>query len=201
MEIDQALYVLRVRRPKKRGTHTRQQSIRQDPRYLHGGTVVRRYESEQLLTAASAEEMIRQLRAAGVDEIAVSGSDEGDRALSTTMQQLFLDAWQQATSEDPEDRFGMPESAFRAARESHGSDNPTIRSGMCVPTRREVAGKPPEWLYPVLIDWMWESPSELIPSNAQIAEVRAVLLARPDAADPAVVRIVAKCGEYLASES
>lgn len=162
---------------------------------------VARLESGQLLTAVSAEEMIRQLRAAGADEIEVSGSDEGDRALSTTSQQLLLDAWQQATSEDPEDRFGMPESAFRAARESHGLDNPTIRSGMYVPARREVAEKPPEWLYPVLIDWMWEGPSELIPSNAQIAEVRAVLLARPDAADPAVVQIVAECDEYLANGS
>lgn len=160
---------------------------------------VARLESGQLLTAISAEEMIRQLRAAGVEEIAVSGSDDGDRAVSATLQQLLLDAWQQATSKDPEDRFGMPESAFRAARESHGFDNPTIRSGMYVPTRREVAGKPPEWLYPVLIDWMWEGPSELIPSNAQIAEVRVVLQARPDAADPAVVQIIAECDKYLAS--
>ena len=63
------------------------------------------------------------------------------------------------SDEDPEDRFGMPESAFRAAQKSHGLDNPTIRSGMYVPTRREVAGEPPKWLYSVLIDWMWESPS------------------------------------------
>ena len=95
----------------------------------------------------------------------------------------------------------MPESAFRAARESHGLDSPVIRSGMYVPTRREVAEKPVEWLYPVLIDWMWESPSELIPSSAQIAQVRAVLLARPDAADPAVIQIIVECDEYLASGS
>ncbi|WP_044305161.1 hypothetical protein [Pseudoxanthomonas mexicana] len=92
----------------------------------------------------------------------------------------------------------MPESAFRAARESHGHDNPSIRSGMYVPTRREVAKEPPKWLYPVLIDWMWESPSELIPNSVQIAEVKSVLLARPDAADPAVVQIIAECDEYLA---
>lgn len=127
-----------------------------------------RLEGGQLLTAASAEEMIRQLRAVGVDEIAVSGSDDGDRALSTTLQQLLLDAWQQATSEEPEDRFGMPESAFRAARGSHGLDNPTIRSGTYVPTRREVAGKAPEWLCPVLIDWMWESRANLIPKGKWI---------------------------------
>lgn len=68
----------------------------------------------------------------------------------------------------------------------------------CHPTRREVAKEPPKWLYPVLIDWMWESPSELIPNSVQIAEVKSVLLARPDAADPAVVQIIAECDEYLA---
>lgn len=102
---------------------------------------------------------------------------------------------------DSEDRFGMPESALRAARESHGLNNPTIRSGMYVPTRREVAEKPPEWLRQVLIDWMWESPSELIPSDMQIAEVRAVLLARSDAADRAVAQIIVECDEYLNSGS
>ena len=153
------------------------------------------------VAAASATELVRQLRAVGVDAITVAGPDEGDRALSPRLQQSLLDAWQQATSEDPEDRFGMPESAFRAARESHGLDNPTIRSGMYVPTRREVAGKSPEWLYPVLIDWMWESPSELIPNSLQIAEVRAILLARSDAVDPAVAQIIAECDEYLADGS
>ena len=38
---------------------------------------------------------------------------------------------------DPEDRFGMPESALRAAAESHGADNPMTRLGMYVPTRGE----------------------------------------------------------------
>lgn len=35
---------------------------------------------------------------------------------------------------DPDDRFGMPESAFKAARESHGLDSPVFRAGMYVPT-------------------------------------------------------------------
>nr|WP_309422245.1 hypothetical protein [Xanthomonas campestris] len=48
---------------------------------------------------------------------------------------------------------------------------------------------------------MWESPSELIPSSSQIAEIRAVLLARPDAADSAVAQIVVECDEYLARGS
>lgn len=61
---------------------------------------VARLESGQLLTAASAEEIVRQLRTAGVNAIDVSSSDDGDRALSATLQQSLLDAWQQATSEE-----------------------------------------------------------------------------------------------------
>lgn len=85
---------------------------------------------------------------------------------------------------DPEDRFGMPASAFQAAREGHGLDNPVERLGMYVPTRREVATLPADALFSVLVDWLWESPTELIPSNPQIANVRQVLQARPDAQDP-----------------
>lgn len=100
---------------------------------------------------------------------------------------------------DLDDRFGMPESAFRAARESHGADNPTIRSGMYVPTRREVAEQPAHWLFHVLIDWMWESPTELIPNNEQIGQVREILLARPDANDPEIVSLISECEEYIAA--
>ncbi len=97
----------------------------------------------------------------------------------------------------PDDRFGMPESAFQAARESHGLDNPVIRMGMYVPTREEVATRPAAELYLVVIDWMWESPSELIPDNTQIGELRAILLSRADADNPDVQQLVAACEDYL----
>jgi hypothetical protein len=97
----------------------------------------------------------------------------------------------------PDDRFGMPESAFQAARESHGLDNPVIRMGMYVPTREEVATRPAAELYAVVIDWMWESPSELIPDNTQIAELRAILLSRTDADNPDVQQLIAACDDYL----
>lgn len=98
---------------------------------------------------------------------------------------------------DPEDRFGMPESAFRVAIESHGLGNPTIRVGMYVPNRREVAEMEPDLLHPVLIDWMWECPSELIPNNEQISAVKQLLLARPDAETDAIRSIVAACDDFL----
>ncbi|UJJ58378.1 hypothetical protein [Rhodanobacter denitrificans] len=98
---------------------------------------------------------------------------------------------------DPNDRFGMPESAFQAARESHGLNSPVFRAGMYVPTKHEVATLSPAKLLPIVIDWMWESPSELIPNNDQISELRAILLARPDATEPEVCELVVACEDYL----
>lgn len=100
-------------------------------------------------------------------------------------------------SEDEDDRFGMPQSAFDAALDSHGRDNPVFRIGMYVPTRKEVAKMPPSDLWHILIDWMWESPSELIPNNDQISAVRSILAARSDSDSPEVRRLVAECDEYL----
>jgi hypothetical protein len=98
---------------------------------------------------------------------------------------------------DDDDRFGMPQSAFEAALDSHGRNNPVYRVGMYVPTRGEVAALPVDDLRVILIDWMWESPSELIPNNHQISEVRSVLAKRPDANDPRIVGLIAECDSYL----
>jgi hypothetical protein len=94
---------------------------------------------------------------------------------------------------DPKDRFGMPESAFQAASDSHG-DSSVFRMGSYVPTREEVATLSVDALRPCLIDWMWESPTELIPSREQIAEVQAILEARPDAED--FVQLILVCRGY-----
>lgn len=99
------------------------------------------------------------------------------------------------TSED--DRFGMPGSAFEAALDGHGRTNPVFRVGMYVPTRGEVARLPADDLRVILIDWMWESPSELIPNNRQIAEVRSILAARTDAGEPKIQRLIYECDVYL----
>lgn len=96
-----------------------------------------------------------------------------------------------------DDRFCMPTSAFEAALDSHGRDSPVIRAGMYVPTRREVATLEPAALAPIVIDWMWESPSELIPNNEQIGDLRAILMARPDADQPGIRQLVAACDDYL----
>lgn len=97
-----------------------------------------------------------------------------------------------AKGEEGEDRFGMPESALEAAWEAHRG---VLRSGMYVPTRAEVATWPVKRLTAVLMDWMWESPAELIPSNEQIAAVVEVLESRSDA--DTLGEIIAACKEYL----
>lgn len=98
---------------------------------------------------------------------------------------------------DPIDHFGIPDSAFEAAKESHGPGNPVERAGMDVPMRAEVLSLSPDTLHGILIDWMWESPSELIPSNEQIASVIALLRQRPDAEDEAVLGLIHSCEVYL----
>lgn len=100
-------------------------------------------------------------------------------------------------TEDEHDRFGMPQSAFEAALDSHGRNNPVFRVGMYVPTRGEVAKLPADDLRHILIDWMWESPSELIPNNEQISAVRAVLAKRADANEPGILQLMAECDAYL----
>lgn len=98
---------------------------------------------------------------------------------------------------DDNDRFGMPDSAFAAALESHGIDNPVLRLGMYVPTRGEVATLSAADLRIFLIDWMWDSPSELIPNAAQIRDVRAILVARPDSSEPDIQQLIDECDGYL----
>jgi hypothetical protein len=99
--------------------------------------------------------------------------------------------------DDPNDRFGMPQEAFEAAKESHGKDTPFLRVGMYVPTRHEVATMDPKDLLEILDFWIWESPTELILREGQIEQVRAVLLRRRDVDDPAVQEVLALVHEYL----
>ncbi|MCL2658816.1 MAG: hypothetical protein FWD62_15680 [Betaproteobacteria bacterium] len=53
----------------------------------------------------------------------------------------------------------------------------------------------PETLRPLLIEWLWESPTELIPTNEQIHQVKAELEARPDAT--ALAPLIEECRRYI----
>ena len=98
---------------------------------------------------------------------------------------------------DENDRFGIPEEAFLAAYKNNNCDKGVIRLGMDVPTRGEVSTLPITDLEDILIAWMWESPSELIPSRDQIREIKKLLEARPDASDDEIVSIIKECQEYI----
>lgn len=95
-------------------------------------------------------------------------------------------------AEEKGDRFGVTESALQAAWDAHRH---VIRTGLYVPTRAEVATWPVKKLTAVLIDWMWESPSELIPCHDQITAVIDVLESRDDADD--LRELIAACREFL----
>lgn len=93
-----------------------------------------------------------------------------------------------------DDRFGVCDAALSAAQKAHGSSQ-TVRCGGYVPTRAEVRSMAPESLRPLLIEWMWESPSELIPTDEQIHDVKAVLEARPDA--DLLAGLIEECRQYI----
>jgi hypothetical protein len=92
-------------------------------------------------------------------------------------------------SNDPNDRFGVPEQLIIDAMKAHDG---LIRDGCYVPTRSEVATLklfPLTW---ILLGWWWESPSELIPSDEQVAAVIEILRSRPDANNPIIMDLIAR---------
>ena len=90
---------------------------------------------------------------------------------------------------DLDDRFGIPtERILEVIRAREG----LIRFDCYVPTRREVAESSADWLWSVILDWWWESPTELIPTDEQVAEVLAILRARPDASSAKIQEIIAQ---------
>ncbi|MBU6436235.1 MAG: hypothetical protein KGJ44_01635 [Betaproteobacteria bacterium] len=62
-------------------------------------------------------------------------------------------------------------------------------------TRGEVRSLSAPTLRQVLIEWMWESPSELIPTYARIGQVVVELAARPDADE--LAGLIDTCRQYM----
>lgn len=92
-------------------------------------------------------------------------------------------------SHDPQDRFGVPEQLIIDVIKAHRG---LMQDGCYVPTRHEVATQKPFWLTLILLGWWWESPSELIPTDAQIADVLEVLRSRPDAGSWTIQGLIAQ---------
>lgn len=67
-----------------------------------------------------------------------------------------------------------------------------IRAGCYVPTRHEVATASPERVHGWLLDWWWESPAELIPTDEQVAAAIEILKRRPDADHPLIQAVLAE---------
>jgi len=91
------------------------------------------------------------------------------------------------------EHFGVPAENIRAAQlRASGTRDPLHCS---VPTKKEIATLALPELKMTLIAWMEHSAIEIIPSRAQIALVRDVLLARRDA--PELVSLVRMCSNYI----
>src|SRR5688500_846763 len=90
---------------------------------------------------------------------------------------------------DPYDRFGVPEQLIIDVVKGHRG---LMRDGCYVPMRHEVATKEPFWLTLILLGWWWESPSELIPPDEQVADVIGVLRSRPDADHWVIQELIAQ---------
>jgi hypothetical protein len=93
------------------------------------------------------------------------------------------------TPPDQSDRFGISDERIIEVIMAHRG---IWRDGCYVPTRAEVAQAPTERLWGWLLGWWWESPAELIPTDAQVAEAVAILRARPDAATPEIQKIISQ---------
>ncbi|WP_156117505.1 hypothetical protein [Collimonas arenae] len=92
------------------------------------------------------------------------------------------------------DRFGVPDENLRAAEESVKKPN-KYELHAYVPTRHEVATLGVKEITNILTGWMCHSPVEIIPSRAQITEVKLVLQERPDATQ--LSKLVAMCDHYV----
>ena len=82
--------------------------------------------------------------------------------------------------EDREDRFGVPAENLKAAIKRVRQQRRKYACNTHVPSRREIATLAPDAVRHVLLNWMEHSPTEIIPSRAQIALIREVLLQRED---------------------
>ncbi|MES2073413.1 MAG: hypothetical protein V4488_23875 [Pseudomonadota bacterium] len=98
-------------------------------------------------------------------------------------------------NEQESDRFGIPLSNLQAAEKWCE----TYDKKPChVPTRKEVAKLSPKKITAMLVVWMCDSPTEIIPSRSQIAEVKAILQARPDTNK--LTALITMCNNYISGD-
>ncbi|MFZ6709792.1 hypothetical protein [Undibacterium sp. TC9W] len=91
----------------------------------------------------------------------------------------------------------MPDENLKAAKKWAATQKGE-KIEICVPTRKEVANLGRKKITAILTDWMCKSPTEIIPSRTQIAEVRDILLARDDAKK--LSGLITMCNYYIAND-
>lgn len=93
-----------------------------------------------------------------------------------------------AEDHDPNDRFGVPDQLIKNIIKAHAGG--ILHAGCYVPTRHQVATLKPWPLVWMILGWWWESPSELIPTDEQVAACVEILRARPDADSRAIQDLI-----------
>ncbi|WP_449425551.1 hypothetical protein [Rhodanobacter lindaniclasticus] len=91
----------------------------------------------------------------------------------------------------------MPETGYcDPAMQDHGGNGYCPSEDGCL-GQHEAATLPAAKTSLIVVDRMWENPSELIPSNNQISKLRAMLPTRPDAAAPELRKTIVAREDYL----
>ena len=93
--------------------------------------------------------------------------------------------------------FGIPETNLQAAHQFRKKQK-KHEFNVDVPSRKDVATLAPLQIRQVMVAWMCNSVTEIIPSRAQIAEARLILLAREDAAS--LSGLIEMCDHYIRGE-
>jgi hypothetical protein len=91
-------------------------------------------------------------------------------------------------------RFGVPEEVLLKAIKINSG---LIRSGIYVPTEQEVRELDSAILRNILIEWLYECPSELIPTDEQVERVIAILKSREDTDNKLVTEMIFDCKAVL----
>jgi|SRR6185369_5994983 hypothetical protein len=89
--------------------------------------------------------------------------------------------------------FGVPAENIRAAKQRRPSNKHPQHTS--VPSRKEIATLPAAELRSLLISWMENGATEIIPSRAQIAMVREVLLEREDSKQ--LSQVISMCNNFI----
>jgi hypothetical protein len=89
--------------------------------------------------------------------------------------------------------FGIPAENIRAATQRHSSGKHPDHT--IVPSRKDIATLPEAELRGLLVGWMENGATEIIPSRAQIALVREILQEREDARQ--LTQIIAMCNNFI----